>query len=319
MKKTRIIFFGSSDFAAPALEAIYEDKKYQIAAVITQPDQPKGRGLHLKESLIKTQAQKYGLDICQPASLKTEAAFNEIKALKAEIGIVAAYGKIIPQNILKIFPYYILNIHPSLLPKYRGPSPIQQAILNGDKKTGVTIILLDNEMDHGPIAASEKLKIKSEKLTCSELLKVLADLGARLLVEILPKWLDGKIKPREQDHSQATYTKLLTKEDGKIDWHEPAEEIERMIRAFEEWPGAWTIWRGKRLKIVKAILLHSKIGCASNAAPGYLWLTEQKKLAVNCQPGSLILEHLQIEGKKTTKADEFLRGYPQFLGSILGE
>ncbi|MEA3272416.1 MAG: methionyl-tRNA formyltransferase [Patescibacteria group bacterium] len=194
---------------------------------------------------------------------------TEIPA-NTDIAVVAAYGHIIPKKILEIPKFGFLNIHPSLLPKYRGPSPIQNAILNGDKETGVSIMLLDKKMDSGPILAQKKVKI-NENETYETLRNRLAEIGAKLLIKTLLDYVSGKIKPKPQNHKKATYTKLLKREDGKIDWSKPAEEIERMVRAYHPWPGTWTELNGKRLKI--------------------------------------ILNRVQLEGKKEMSLDEFLRGY----------
>ena len=250
--------------------------------------------------------------------------------------MVVAYGKLIPPEVLALFPKGMLNLHPSLLPRYRGPSPIQSAILNGDHESGVTLMLLDPEMDHGPLLA-HRVSPLSPHTRGSDLSNALADDGAKLLVDALPKYISGELTPHPQDHTRATFTKLLEREDGRIDWRAAgAEQTERMIRAYDLWPGTWTTWNKKRLKILRASLLHPTIGCANNAKPGYVFappLAPPQRgvekspllfkdglgvvLAVNCSPGSLILEQLQPEGKKPLSASEFLRGSPKFMGSIL--
>ncbi|OGL65543.1 methionyl-tRNA formyltransferase [Candidatus Uhrbacteria bacterium RIFCSPLOWO2_01_FULL_47_24] len=382
--RTKIIFFGTPEFAAPALTALH-GAGFSIAAVVTQPDKPVGRGLKVEAPPVKIKAQELGLKVLQPKTLRGVVAglqpadnierrlkpaatiIDELKSLHAEVAVVVAYGKIFPREVLELFPRGMVNVHPSLLPKYRGSSPIQVAILNGDTETGVTIMLLDEEMDHGPVLTQHVVQISpspdlqspspegvedgpSERRprggqgegrhrTGSELSKLLAHEGAKLLVETLPQYLGGKIKPKPQDHKKATFTKLLEREDGKVDWQKSAEYIERMARAYDLWPGTWTQWEGKRLKVLKASLLHPTIGCASNATPGYVWKADTEtlspeqaqrvewpstssgnklgQLAVNCNPGSIILEQLQLEGKKAMSGAEFLRGYPKFLGSIL--
>ncbi|MDO8505033.1 MAG: methionyl-tRNA formyltransferase [bacterium] len=340
--KEKIIFFGTPDFAVPALEALVQ-AGYDVVAVVTQPDKPVGRGLKMEAPAVKIAAQKFGLMVLQPISLNVVAegfslpngglkasATTPIKVfreLHADLGICVAYGKIIPKEILSIFPRGILNIHPSLLPKYRGPSPIQTAIRSGDEETGVTIMLLDEEMDHGPIATHITYHI-SHITTGSKLSQALAKDGARLLVDVLPKWLDGEIEAKEQNHSEATFTKMLEREDGRIDWNKPAEEIEKMVRAYDAWPGTFTVWNGKRLKILRVSLLHPAIGCADNAEPGYVFSVRSLDsrgslgmtpitIGVNCNPGAIVLEELQLEGKKSMTGEEFLRGYPKFLHSIL--
>jgi len=310
-----IIFFGTSEFAVPALDALVKTD-HPIAAVVTQPDKPAERGLVLRSSPVKIKALKLGLRVVEPSTLKKPEAEALLREFGAEVAVVAAYGKIIPHNILDIFPRGVLNIHPSLLPKYRGPSPIQAAILNGDEETGVTIMLLDAEMDHGSILIQKGLRIKDYELR-NELEARLAEIGANLLIEVLPQWIEGKIQPQQQNHAKVTVCKMVEKEDGKIDWSKPAVVIERMVRAYEGWPGTWTTWEGTRLKILKARVLHENIGCAQNPAPGYVWKNDQGELAVNCQPGSMVLEEVQLEGKKAAKGREFLNGHSRIIGSIL--
>ena len=207
--------------------------------------------------------------------------------------VVACYGKILPKEMLKIPRYGALNVHPSLLPKYRGAAPVPAAILNGEEETGVTIILMDEEVDHGPLLAQKKFQITNYKFqnglgkpTTPELLQILWELGGDLLVEVIPKWIADEIIPREQDHGKATYTKKLAREDGRIDWNRPVEYIERQIRAFTPWPGAFTFWKGKRMKILKS------------------YINDQ---------GRLVIDELQIEGKKPTTLREFLLGHKDFI------
>jgi len=211
--------------------------------------------------------------------------FKKIKELKPDLVIVASYGKIIPKKILQIPKYGCLNIHPSLLPKYRGPSPIQTTILKGDKKTGVTIILMDEKIDHGPILDQREFLISNKKIAYLELSQKLAELGVKLLIQTIPKWVNNEIKAKTQDRSKATYTKILKREDGKIDWSKPNQEIERQIRAFNPWPGTFTFikHKNKTLRI--------------------------KVLEANIKDNKLIIKKLQPEGKKPMSFEEFKRGY----------
>jgi methionyl-tRNA formyltransferase len=312
----KLIFFGSGDFAAIILEKLAKSD-YKPAAIITQPAKPVGRHQIPSPSLFKQAAEKNKIAIYELKSLKNEEAEKIIKSLEPDLIIVADYGKIIPKNILDIPKFGALNVHPSLLPKHRGATPIQYTILDGDIETGVTIILMDEQVDHGPIIASEKLKVKGEKLTYSELLKNLADLGGDLLIKILPPWFKGEIKPVPQDEAQATYTKILIRDDGKIDWQKTAEEIERQIRAFEKWPGSWCEWKVEdknfKIKILKIDILSE----AADKPAGMVFITEDKKMVVACGYGSLKIEELQLEGRKKITGQEFLRGYPKIIGSIL--
>ena len=274
--KPRIVFFGTPEFAVPTLEALVK-AGYDIVAVVTQPDKPVGRGLKMEAPPVKVKAVELGLTVLQPTTLnfgiKPKGLESKLslglQSLRADLGVCVAYGKIIPKEILDIFPRGILNIHPSLLPKYRGPSPIQTAILNGDEETGVTIMLLDEEMDHGAVLAHITYHISPSTIG-SELSQALAKEGAKLLVETLPKWLAGEIEPQPQDHNKATFTKMLERADGRIDWNKSAEGIEKMVHAYDAWPGTFTLWSGKRLKILRARLLHATIGCTNDPRPGYV-------------------------------------------------
>lgn len=315
----RLIFIGTGEFAVPILDKLAESE-FKPKAVITEPDKPVGRKKALTPLPIKRIAQRHDIKIFQPEKIKSDEAVRWVKEIFPDLIVVADYGQVIPKKILDIPKFGSLNVHPSLLPKYRGPSPIQCTILKGDIETGVTIILMDEKMDHGPIV-SQISNVKCQNLFYSELLKILADAGAKLLLETLPKWLNNKIKPMPQNESEATYTKILVREEGKINWQKSAKEIERQIRAFEKWPQNWCEWQTKnkklRIKILKAKILHPTIGCAENQTPGFVFLTEQKEMAVNCNPGSLIIEELQLEGRKKTLGKEFLRGYPKIINSIL--
>jgi len=281
-REYRIIFLGTSIFALPILNALIKSN-YKPLVIITEPDRPKGRGQKLTPPPVKILSQKYNIPLWQP--LKIGRLKKEIKNLNPDIGVVTAYGQIIPKEILSIPRYGFLNIHPSLLPKYRGASPIQTTILNGDKETGVTIIKMDEQIDHGPIIKNIKFQITNPKITYPELSNKLANIGANLLLNTLPQYLSGKIKPIKQDHSQASYTQLLKKSDGLIDWKKKPEEIERQIRAFTPWPGCYTIINQKRFKICQAHLDY----------------------------GKLIIDRIQPEGKKEMSFQEFAHGYPKEL------
>lgn len=294
----KIIFMGTPGFGAIILEGLIKNN-YKPALVITAPDKPVGRKQILTPPLVKIIAQKYKIPVEQPKKVLNYKL--QATRMKPDLIIIAAYGEIIPKEILEIPKHGCLNVHPSLLPKYRGPSPIQAVILNGDKETGTTIILIDEKMDHGPIIANRQLPISDPKITTDELSKELAALSIDLLVEIIPKWINGEIKARPQDESKATYTKIIKKEDGKINWKKSAIEIERQIRAFYPWPGTFTFWKGKRIKILKAE--------ASKTAP-------ENNLAIKCGKDYLIIKKLQPEGKKPIEINDFLRGHPDFINFI---
>ncbi len=213
--------------------------------------------------------------------------------------------------MLDIPKYGCINIHPSLLPKYRGASPIQCQILNGEKETGTTIMLMDGKMDHGKIIAQRKFEIGERKTNFKELSEKLSELSLSLLVETIPNWTGGKIKAISQDESKATYTKILKKEDGKIDWEKPADEIERKIRALNPWPGTFAFFESKILKILEADILNKK------EKPGKVFLDEKKQMAVGCGNESLVVFKIQLEGKRPASGKEFLNGYPSIIGAVL--
>lgn len=301
VKKSKIIFIGSSEFAVPILQELL-NRDLQIIAVITQPDRPVGRKKILTPTPIKKLAQERQLIILQP--LKIARIKDKIKKLNPDLVITASYGQIIPQEILDIPKQKCLNVHPSLLPKYRGSSPIQSAILNGDKQTGVSIMIMDAKMDHGDIVAKKSLKIIDQNYL--ELHNELSEFGANLLVKILPDYLAEKIKAKQQNHKNAVFTKILQRADGQIDWRKKAIEIERQVRAFYPWPGSWSFLSdNKKLKIIQVSLLKNA-GRFKNA--GEIFLTEDKKMGVLCRQGSLILEKVQLEGKKEMSGQEFIRG-----------
>ncbi len=239
-EEVKIVFLGTPEFAVAPLKALL-DAKYCVTGVITAPDKPTGRKQILTPSPVKIEAQKHSLKVFQP---KNKAELLEIaRNLRPDLAVVAAFGMIFPKEFLEIPKHGVLNIHASLLPRWRGPSPIQAAILNGDTGTGVTIMMINEKMDEGPILANREWKIANCKITAGELSEESSKLGTELLVETLPKYLNDELKPEPQDSAKATYCKIIRKEDGKIDWSKPAEYIERMSRAFRPWPTAYAKFR----------------------------------------------------------------------------
>ncbi|PIR72090.1 MAG: methionyl-tRNA formyltransferase [Candidatus Nealsonbacteria bacterium CG10_big_fil_rev_8_21_14_0_10_36_24] len=292
-EKFKIIFLGTPEFGVIILEGLINGGHKPIL-VVTAPDKPVGRKQMLTPPPVKTIAQKYNILIEQPKKIKNLEL--KIKNLKPDLGIVAAYGHIIPQEILTIPKYGFLNVHPSLLPKYRGPSPIQTAILNGDEETGVTIILMDEKIDHGPILAKRELEFSISNFQFSKLHDKLAELGVKLLLETIAKWINGEIKPKPQNESKATYTKIIKKDDGKINWSRPTTEIEKQIRAFNPWPGTFTF-------IKKNNLPSLKLRRASKIIRVKILEAEVSK------SNQLIIKKIQPEGKKPMTFEEFKRGY----------
>jgi methionyl-tRNA formyltransferase len=284
----KIIFMGTADFAVAMLRTLWENK-FDIAAVFTKADSRSGRGYKLQESVVKKFAEEKNILLFQPEKLD-EKSQQAIKTLRPDLIVVADYGKIIPSNILAIPRRGVLNIHPSLLPKFRGSSPIQNVLLSGEKETGTTIMLLDEGMDTGPILAQEKLTIHPME-TFSGLFAKLAQLSSPLLVKILPLWMAGKIKPQKQDKSQASLCRMIKKEDGKVDWTQGAAEIFNRYRAFENWPGVYAFWpdKGKNKRInLKKIALDKAQNDKKLKAGEIFW--EEEKLKVQTGEGVLILE-----------------------------
>ena len=313
VKRIKTILMGTSEFAERIFTNFYQRLNFDIAAVVTTPDKPAGRKQKLLPSPVKKWALESNFKVLQPDKIRELEWIKKIQELNPELIILCAYGQIIPKEILDIPKYGALNIHPSLLPKYRGASPVHAAILNGDKISGVTIMLMDEEMDHGPIIQNSKFKIQNSKITYKELEDKLIDVSADLLIKTLPNWIEGKIKAQPQDHSKATFCKIIKKQDGKIDWNKSAEEIERMVRAFEVWPNAFTFWNDKQLKVLEAEVVNEK----TENKPGKVFLNENKNLCVQTGNGILILKQIQLEGKKPMSARDFLNGHPEIIGSSL--
>lgn len=303
MKKKVIFFGGSAIFAVPALKKLAEN--FEISLVVTNPEKPVGRKQTPKPSMVEDRANKMNLPVINVEKFTNEAV-NKIKKIQPDFFVIVDYGKIIPQKLLDIPKYGAINVHPSPLPKYRGASPLQTAILNGDKETAFSIMLIDKQVDHGPILAQKKAEILPDD-TYGSLYKRLSELYPEFLAETLKKYLSGEIKPIPQDDSRATFTKMLSREDGKIDWSKSAEEIERMVRAYNPWPGTFTEFNGKKLKILRCHPERAERTEGSHT-PGQLFIFD-KKLAAKCGKGTLLLDQVQPEGKKSMSGEEFARGY----------
>jgi methionyl-tRNA formyltransferase len=307
----RLVFMGTPEFAVPVLEALVG--QYQVVAVVTQPDRVAGRGRKVKSSPVKKTALAHELPLLQPSSLRQPEAAAELRELAPDVIVVAAFGQILPPEVLGIPPHGCLNVHASLLPRYRGAAPIAAAILAREKQTGVTLMLMDEGMDTGPILAQAECEIEPQD-TAGSLSVKLAHLGANLLVETLPRWLDGQIAPQPQDDSLATYCQMVTKKDGLIDWSLPATDLWLRVRAYHPWPGTYTYWRGKLLKILRARPV--TIG-PSGEEPGRV-ISLDDGVAVVTGTDALLLEEIQLAGKKALAAREFIRGQRDFIGSVLG-
>jgi len=305
---------GTPEFAVPSLEALIHGG-YQVAAAYTQPDRKAGRGQQVASSPVKQLALSHGLDVVQIDRFKVAGTVEKLAALAPDLLVVAAFGLLLPPEVLDLPKLGCLNVHPSLLPRHRGASPITAAILQGDVVTGVTIMLLDAGMDTGPILNQREVPISNEDTTGSLGIK-LAQVGAQLLMETLPLWIEGRIKPRPQDESGASYSKMIKKEDGEIDWRLSAKELWWKVRAFDPWPGCYTRWHDKRLKLVKVLPLHGE----KSYEPGkVIALPPPVPVTVGVETGDgvLGLVRLKLEGKRELSADEFVRGQRDFIGSHL--
>lgn len=320
-KPYRIVFFGTSDFAVPILERLRGDGDLSIVEAVTQPDRPVGRKRLLTAPAVKRAAETFGLKVYQPESLRGEEALSHFRKLEADAYVVVSYGKILPKALLEIPAFGGVNIHASLLPAYRGASPISAAIAAGEKETGITVMKMDEKMDEGPMLATSRLPIGEEDTTETLSIK-LAQSGAEMIGPTLKLYLEGGIEPKPQDHSQASYCGILEREDGLIDWSKSAVEIERFIRAMQPWPEAFTHWtRGSKpalkLTIKKASVLHPESTCDAVGKRGAACKLSDGTVGVNCGTGSIILKTIQLEGKNPTDLKGFLNGYPDFVGAEL--
>ena len=311
---------GSPEFAVPSLAGLHM-VGYRIVGVYTQTDKPSGRGRSVDMSAIKQYAVANGLPVFQPPTLKNPQALTEMKLLEPDVMVVAAYGKILPDDFVNLAPFGCLNVHPSLLPLYRGATPIPAAILNGDTTTGVSIMMIKSgPVDSGPVIAQTNAPIDPGDTT-GTLTRKLADIGAELLINTLHEWLQHqvdpqKITPMEQDHTKATIAKLIKKEDGEIDWKLPARDIWLRVRAYNPWPTAYTHWNGKLLKILEAEPIDAS---TFNKKPGAVVPLKQKGAACGVVTGEgvLGLKTLQLEGRIATSSANFINGARDFVGSTL--
>ena len=311
----RVVFMGSPEFAVPALEILVASR-FEIAAVYAQPDRPAGRGRTLNVSPVKQAAVKVGLPVIQPEKLRRPEEIDRLASLQPDVIVVAAYGQILPKAVLELPPLGCVNIHPSLLPRHRGASPVPAAILAGDEFTGVSIMKLDEGMDTGPVITRARIPIAGQDTT-GTLVEKLALIGADLMLDVLVYWARGELVLQPQDNGAATYSPLIDKEKGLIDWQQPAANIWRQIRAYQPWPGAFTLWQGKRLEILKGFSLPwgggEEVGKIVDLRP----LTSEAAFGIVTGDGVLGVCLLKLEGKKILEARAFLNGQRGFIGSAV--
>jgi methionyl-tRNA formyltransferase len=306
----RLVFMGTPRFGQRILEALIGH--YDIVAVVTQADSAAGRGQRRNVSAVKALAVAHKLPVLQPVSVRDPGVIEQLGTLAPAAIVVAAFGQILPPSILSLAPYGCLNVHGSLLPRHRGAAPVPAAILAGDKETGITIMLMDAGMDTGPMLSQSSISIAPDDTTAS-LTEKLGVLGAQLLLDTLPRWMGGTIKPEKQDDSRATYTALLRREDGHIRWAGTAEGIGRQCRAFYPWPGAFTFWGRRRVKVLRARPIPTPLSCEQ---PGTV-VQFDSELGVVTGDGVLVLEQVQLAGKRAMSIEDFARGQRSFVGAVL--
>ena len=308
----RVIFMGTPDFSVGTLEAVLA-AGHEVAAVVTQPDKPKGRGGAMSMSPVKEAALKHNLTVLQPQRAREEAFIEELRGYEADVIVVVAFGQLLPAEIIHMPKYGCINVHASLLPKYRGAAPIQWAVINGEKASGVTIMRMDEGLDTGDMIASVAVELDAQE-TGGSLFDKLQDAGARLCVETMKSIEDGTAVYTPQDNEIATHTKMIQKSLGKINWSLSAVQIERLIRGLNPWPSAYTYLSGKTLKIWKATVHPGN----TDAAPGTVVKADKQSLVIQTGVDRLSLEEVQLEGKKRMPVADFLRGFTIENGTVLG-
>jgi len=306
----KIIFMGTPDFAAASLEALI-DSRHEIQAVVTQPDKPKGRKGELTPSPVKVVAEGKGIKVYQPLKVRDEEFVKTLRAYNPDVIVVVAFGQIIPLSILKMPKYGCVNIHGSLLPKYRGAAPIQWAVLDGEKETGITTILMDEGIDTGDILLKKTIKIDTDETSGSLFDKLMA-LGAETILETLDELEKGSLTPIKQGESPTAYAKMLTKAMGLIDFTRPAKELDCFVRGMDPWPSAYTLLSGKTLKLwkVRAVEGSGKAGSVINI--------DKESFTIACGEGAIEVLEVQLEGKKRMSAGDFLKGITLNIGQELG-
>jgi methionyl-tRNA formyltransferase len=309
---SKVVFMGTPEFSVPSLNALIETQ--DVVGVVTQPDRPAGRGQQLRPSPVKVVAEASGIPVYQPKSLRKQTAAEPLHEWAPDVIVVAAFGQILRPHVLELPMHGCLNIHASLLPRWRGASPIQHALMAGDDETGICLMQMDVGLDTGPVFACRATPISDDD-TAATLHDRLAEIGADLTREYLDDILAGKLSAMPQDDERATYAPMISKENGRLDWTKSAAELDRHIRAMTPWPGAFTTWQGNVLKILSA----KPIDKTTRALPGYVMQEDGETAVVATGSGSLILETVQLAGKKAMSAADFMRGRPEFAGSQLGE
>ena len=305
----RIVFMGTPEFAVPILLKLAD--RFEVAGVLTQPDKPAGRGQRLTAPQVKQFARERRLPVFQPRTLRDQAVQAQLAKLAPEVIVVAAYGLLLPEPVLDLPPRGCVNVHASLLPRYRGAAPIPAAILGGEPETGITLMRMDKGLDTGPMIAQAVIPIHADDTT-GTLTARLAELGARMMDEVLPHWIVGEIMPQTQDESRTTFAPKLSKADGRLDWSQSAVALDRRVRAFSPQPGTFTTWNGKLLRILSVQVTDRRIQGAAG-----LVVKDGDDIGVVTGSSLLRLVEIQLEGKRAMSASDFARGRPSFIGSVL--
>ncbi|HNX91108.1 MAG TPA: methionyl-tRNA formyltransferase [Candidatus Omnitrophota bacterium] len=309
----KIIFFGTGKFGIPTLRKILNDQKYHVELVVTQPDSKKGRGMNVVPTYVKAFIEQASpaTPVSQPVDIKDPSFIKELKTFKADVFVVVDYGQILRKEVLASPAKFCINLHPSLLPKYRGAAPVNWAIMNGETETGVTVIKMDEGMDSGSIMAQEKIRVSDDE-NAERLSERLSQSGADLIIKVLGQISEGKENFTEQDAKRVSFAPRLKKQDGEIDWKAPAIMIFRKIIALQPWPGAYTKINGKALRVIEARVTASQ----ENVPPGTV--ISEEEFIVKAGENAIILDTVQLEGKKTMSKWEFLRGHKLNKGVVLG-
>ena len=320
----RIVFMGTPDFSVPALKALVE-AGHQVIAVVTQPDKPRGRGKEVQMTPVKIQAMEYGIPVYQPAKVRDASFVEVLQGMEADVYVVIAFGQILPRAVLELPKYGCINIHASLLPKYRGAAPIQWCVIDGERETGITTMMMDAGLDTGDMLEKTVIPIE-EKETGGSLHDKLSQAGGELILSTLAKLEQGTLVRTPQTEEGTCYARMLTKSLGDIDWNQGAVSIERLIRGLNPWPSAYTLWNGKTIKIWSAdavtgreadgFLAESGLPAETGMAPGTVVRSDKNSLVVSTGSGLLSVRELQMEGKKRMDTPAFLRGYPIPEGDV---
>ena len=314
---------GTPSPVVPVLQRLHGMQGVEVVSAVTPPDRPRGRGRQPDSPPVKAAAEALGIPVLQPANLRGESIQAQLAELSPDVIVVAAYGRFLPTLVLELPPHGCLNLHPSLLPRHRGPSPVATAILEGDESTGVSLMLLDEDMDTGPVIAATEVEMTGQE-TAGELTDALFELGGALLEENLAAWVDGRLRATPQDAAMATVTRKLERADGLVDWSDSAEVIARKCRAFDPWPGLYTQWQGRTIKLLE--VAHRERPHPNPPPEGEGTIAPGRVVAdgrhsgifVATGRGMLTINRLQLEGRRPVAAHEFLTGYPDFIGAFLG-